>query len=61
MNFGWKNENFGLKRSFGNLAKKISGSGNEMIFGPPKPKVKFPPMSVPSNAQTDDFASVFNV
>src|SRR6218665_3024834 len=33
--FWVENEIVGLKRSFGNKALKISGSGSQMIFGPP--------------------------
>jgi len=36
--FGWKKNFLCKKRSFENLARKISGYGSEMIFGPPNPR-----------------------
>src|SRR6218665_1771437 len=30
--FGWRNTNLSLKRSFGNLARKVSGHASDMIF-----------------------------
>ena len=37
--------NFYLKRSFGNFARKLSGNGSKMIFGPPKPWPSLRPCS----------------